>query len=86
MSDVRVIVDDKLKANAETVLKSLDLTMSQAVRMFLKQVVRAKELPFNPYQRKFNTETEAAMLSSMDDKNLISHSNIDEMFKEWDEE
>jgi DNA-damage-inducible protein J len=83
MTDIRVIVDEDLKYNAETVLSKLDLTMSQAVRMFLKQVVKEEELPFNPYAKKFNTKTESAIKKSKNRKNLIKHKNLETMFKTW---
>jgi len=86
MSDIRVIIDNNLKSNAELILENLDLTMSQAVRMFLKQIVKTGELPFNPYQKTFNKETEAAIKRARSKKNLIIHKNVDEMFKSWDEE
>ncbi len=86
MSDIRVIIDSELKHNAEMILMDLDLTMSQAVRMFLKQIVKNKELPFNPYQRTFNKETEAAIKGSKNKKNLTTSKNVDQMFKSWDKE
>ena len=86
MSDIRVIIDNELKNNAEMILMDLDLTMSQAVRMFLKQVVKDKELPFNPYKKTFNKETQLAIKRSKNKKNLTTHKNVDEMFKSWDKE
>ncbi len=82
MSDIRVVVDEELKTNAENVLSKLDLTMSQAVRMFLKQLVKNKALPFNPY----NKETKAAMDRVKDNKNLITHKSLKSAFKEWDKD
>lgn len=84
MTDIRVIIDDDLKTNAEKVLTNLDLTMSQAVRMFLKQVVKNEELPFNPFEKRFNKETENAIKRSKNKKNLIAHKNENELFKQWD--
>ena len=86
MTDIRVILDEDLKSSAELVLGKLDLTMSQAVRMFLKQIVKEEELPFNPYQKSFNTETEKAIKRSKSKKNLIAHKSAKSMFKEWDKE
>ena len=86
MTNIKVIIDEDLKSSAETVLEKLDLTMSQAVRMFLKQIVKYEELPFNPYQKTFNDQTEAAIKRSKSKSNLITHKNIDSMFKEWDKD
>ncbi len=54
MSDIRVLVDEELKNDAESVLKDLGLNISQAVRLFLIQVVKTEELPFNPYKKVVN--------------------------------
>ena len=51
MADIRIVVDEELKKEAEKVLKTLELSMSQSVRMFLRQMVKMQGMPFNPYQR-----------------------------------
>ena len=81
-----MIVDSDLKSNVEAILKDLDLTMSQAVRMFLRQVEKQKELPFNPYQRNFNDRTTAALDNVINNKNISSYKNVDEMFDSWDKD
>lgn len=86
MTDIRVIVDNELKHKAEKILKELDLTMSQAVRMLLKQIVKRKELPFNPYQRNFNNETKQAISRSNKKENLVAYKNSKELFDSWDKE
>lgn len=43
---VRVRINDQLKNDAKAVLESLGLTMSEAIRIFLKRVVDEKALPF----------------------------------------
>ena len=85
MTDIRVIIDNDLKHDAESVLKDLDLTMSQAVRMFLKQVAIRKELPFNPYQRNFNKKTKSAIERSMEEKNLTTYEDENDLFNSWDD-
>jgi addiction module RelB/DinJ family antitoxin len=86
MSDIRVIIQDDLKHNAESILHDLDLTMSQAVRMFLKQIVKRGELPFNPYKKIYNKETIEAMTRSQDDKYITKYKSVDDMFNSWDED
>jgi antitoxin component of RelBE/YafQ-DinJ toxin-antitoxin module len=54
--------------------------------MFLKQVVRTGEMPFNPYQKTFSKETDAAIKRSKSKKNLTTHKDVGDMFKSWDEE
>jgi DNA-damage-inducible protein J len=43
---VHIRMDDKLKAKAAKVLESMGLTISDAVRIFLKRVAAEKQLPF----------------------------------------
>ncbi|KPC56324.1 MULTISPECIES: type II toxin-antitoxin system RelB/DinJ family antitoxin [Pseudomonas syringae group] len=43
---VRTRIESDLKANATAVLEEMGVTVSQAIRMMLVQVVQTKELPF----------------------------------------
>ena len=43
---VRVRINEQLKNDATAVLESMGLTMSDAIRIFLKRVVDEKALPF----------------------------------------
>lgn len=45
-SVVRSRVSEDLKAQAEDILDSLGLSMSDAIRLFLKQMINAGTLPF----------------------------------------
>ena len=45
---VQSIVTPKLKKEAEKILDSLGLNTSEAVRIFLQQVVNSQALPFRP--------------------------------------
>jgi addiction module RelB/DinJ family antitoxin len=44
---VRARIDPELKAQAAAVLKANDLELSDAIRLFLRQVVRRGGLPFS---------------------------------------
>jgi addiction module RelB/DinJ family antitoxin len=46
-SIVRARIDSDLKAEAAAVLKAHDLELSDAIRLFLRQVVRRGGLPFS---------------------------------------
>ncbi len=79
MTDIRVLVDKDLKKDVDKVFKSLDLTMSQRVRLFLKQVAKYKELPFNPYSKpRYNKETEMAIKDVKEKKGLTSFDSFEE--------
>ncbi|MDR3333377.1 MAG: type II toxin-antitoxin system RelB/DinJ family antitoxin [Treponema sp.] len=46
MTEMSILVDDELKAQAEQVFNNAGVTMSTAVSFFLRQVVAHRELPF----------------------------------------
>ena len=46
MSQIAVRVDDKLKKDATEVFNELGLDMSTAIKLFLKQSILAKSIPF----------------------------------------
>jgi len=56
---IRARVEPKLKAEAEEILNSLGMNPSDAIRMFYKQVVIRKGLPFDVVIP--NAETRRAM-------------------------
>jgi len=56
---IRARVEPKLKAEAESILDSLGMNPSDAIRMFYKQVVMRKGLPFDVVIP--NAETRRAM-------------------------
>jgi DNA-damage-inducible protein J len=56
---IRARVEPKLKAEAEGILNSLGMNPSDAIRMFYKQVVMRKGLPFEVVVP--NAETRRAM-------------------------
>jgi DNA-damage-inducible protein J len=56
---IRARVEPKLKNDAETILESLGLTASDAIRVFYKRIVSCKGLPFD--MRVPNAETRKAL-------------------------
>ena len=47
MSYLQVRLDPTIKSEAETVLEQLGLTMTQAVKLFFRQVIMRKSIPFS---------------------------------------
>lgn len=47
-SVVRARIDGQIKAEAEAVLASIGLTVSDAFRMMMMRIVKEKALPFEP--------------------------------------
>jgi DNA-damage-inducible protein J len=81
-SVIRARVEPELKAEATKVLTSMGLTPSSAIRIFLRQVVADKALPFTV--KAPNAETRAAMRDVEDGRNLTSHKNLEAMWKDLD--
>ena len=46
MAQISLRIDDDVKQEAEKVLKEIGISMSSAVNIFLKTVVREKRIPF----------------------------------------
>lgn len=47
MSTINIRVDEQLKESSETILDKLGLSMTTAMTIFLKAVVRTKGIPFS---------------------------------------
>lgn len=60
-NNLNIRVDKTLKKNAESVLDEFGISMTTAITMFLKQVVREQGIPFDLHLKKPNAETIAAM-------------------------
>ncbi len=56
MVNLQVRIDDNLKVRAQNVAESMGLDLTQAVRMFLTQMVRVNGLPFRPQADPFFSE------------------------------
>lgn len=84
MSDIRVIVPDELKAQAKSILHGQDMTVSQAVRMFLREVVEHEGLPFQR-GRIPNTATLSALKEAEAGVDQTRWDDADALFKSWDE-
>jgi len=46
---IQIRLDSKLKKNAENVLFAMGIKTTEAVRMFLQQVINDQALPFHPH-------------------------------------
>ena len=73
-------VDDRLKRDAEKVLDTVDVSMAEAVRIFLRQVVLHKGLPFDV--RVPNKETQEAIRESRAGKVRTHQSSSKDVLQE----
>jgi len=62
-SEIRSRIEPELKDEAQDVLSRCGLNISDAIRLFLRQVVAAKGLPFE-IKEVPNAETRAAMIEA----------------------
>jgi DNA-damage-inducible protein J len=62
-SEIRSRIEPELKDEAQAVLGRVGLNISDAIRLFLRQVVAARGLPFEVREYP-NTTTQAAMLQA----------------------
>jgi len=84
-TQLKVIVDSKIKQKTEHLFSTLGLDMSSAINIFLHQCVISGGLPFEVYNPKYNKETikaieEAKRISK--DKRRKRFTNTNDLFKE----
>ena len=81
----QIRIDEVTKKQAAELLEGLGLNLSDAVNMFLKQVVLHDGIPFEIKYPQFKPEVieameEAKMISR--DSNIKGYTDVKEMFKE----
>jgi DNA-damage-inducible protein J len=74
---ITVRLDPQVKKNAETVLKALGLTTSQAVSLFFAQVSLNKGIPFDLHIP--TPETAKAIEDGLAGRHLLGASDVDEL-------
>jgi DNA-damage-inducible protein J len=77
-SVVRARIDEHIKAQAEAVLASIGLTVSDAFRMMMIRIAKEKTLPFNPLVP--NDETIEAMKAARRGE-LVTAGTPDHLFE-----
>jgi DNA-damage-inducible protein J len=83
---IHMRVDEKLKEDAEKLLACLGLSITEAMSIFLHQVVMNDGLPFEVRKPRYGVETELAMqeVREMDNENSKTYSGSKELFEELD--
>ena len=82
-SSMTIRINPELKSEADAVLNYLGLTTSEAVAIFLRQVVINKGIPFAIKAPQFNSETISAMQEAEKiAKSGNGYDDIDDMFRE----
>lgn len=82
---LHIRVEPKVKKKAEETLNDLGLSITEAINVFLNQVILNEGIPFEIRKPKFNKETIQAIEDTKNGKNLSkTFESVDEMFKELD--
>jgi len=75
---VRARMEPELKREAETVLNELGLSTTEAIRLFYRQIVLRKGLPFDV--KIPNAETREAMRQAQEGENLTEWPDTNALF------
>lgn len=86
MTTVQARVDEKLKIEAEQTFRSMGLTISSAINIFLQQVVNQRKLPFEVLAADLpNAVTEKSMKDTIAGKGLNGpYSSVKDMMEALD--
>lgn len=84
---IQARVDSKLKEEAENIMSQLGISLNEAIRMFLKQVIIQQGIPFKPTLRvepvyEPNEKLKKIIQDVEDKKSLTVYKNTDEMWKD----
>ena len=82
---LHIRVDPSVKEKAEKTLKDLGLSITDAINVFLNQVILNDGIPFEIKKPKYDKETIHAVEDVKNGKNVSkSFDSVDEMFEELD--
>lgn len=79
MSTIQTRVDSELKEQAESLFKDMGITMTDAIRLFLKQSVNQGGLPFQPMGKRPNIKT----LEALNDPEGKTYKTVEELSSLW---
>jgi len=79
---IQTRVDPVIKKNAEMILKKINISMSEAISMYLSQITLHNGIPF---EVKIPNEVTAKALKDVENgKNIHKVDSVDELFQELD--
>lgn len=82
---LHIRVEPTVKKKAEETLNELGMSITEAINVFLNQVILNDGIPFEIKKPRLNKETIQALEDTRNGKNLSkTFENVDEMFKELD--
>ncbi len=77
---IQVRLDKKTKSQAQKVFKVLDISMSEAIKLFLRQVALQRGIPFEI--KIPNALTDKVLRESEEGIDMHSVSSVDQLFEE----
>lgn len=87
---LHIRVEPEVKKNAENTLNKLGLSTTEAINIFLHQVILTGGLPFDVILPRYNTETEVAIQEARDiasgKVSTKGYASAKELFEELDAE
>ena len=82
---LHIRVEPSVKQKAEETLNDLGLSITDAINVFLNQVILNDGIPFEIRKPKYNKETIQVIADTKKGKNLSkTFDSVDEMFEELD--
>ncbi len=82
---LHIRIEPSVKQRAEETLNDLGLSITEAINVFLNQVILNDGIPFEVRKPKFNKETIQAIEDTKNGKNLSkTFDSVNEMFEELD--
>ena len=78
---IHMRIEPEIKASADSILSRLGLSTSEAINIFLNQVILNDGLPFEVKIPALNETTLQAMHEAESDINLRKFNNADDMFR-----
>ena len=79
---IQARIDPEVKNNAQNILSKLNITMSEAISIFLTQVSLNRGIPFDI--KIPNDLTSDTLLKSENEEEVHKVSSVDELFQELD--
>ena len=79
--NLNIRIEPEIKKQAEETLDYLGLTMAEAIKLFLKQVILTDSIPFEIKKPRYNKETLAAIAEAEE----MSKNNTGKIYNSFDE-
>ena len=82
---IQARIDSKVKEDAESIMNQLGISLNEAIRMFLMQVIIHKGIPFKPTLKpeyEPNEMLQQVIADVENKKDLTRYKNTDEMWQD----